>query len=68
VGFNGRANRVGAQLASFLEERMHGPALHQANEKNHKIVIAFATRWINNAYILILELASREGDSIKTVD
>jgi hypothetical protein len=33
VDFNGRTYRVAAQLVSFLEERMHGPALHQANEE-----------------------------------
>jgi hypothetical protein len=34
MDFNRRANRVAAQLVSFLEERMHGPTSHQANEEN----------------------------------
>ena len=36
MDFNRRANRVAAQLVSFLEERMRGPALHQANEENEE--------------------------------
>ena len=46
-------NRVAAQLVSFLEERMRGPALHQANEENEEFCHAPArgqpNQWLAGA-------------------
>jgi hypothetical protein len=58
VDFNGRANRLAAQLVSFLEERMNGPTLHQANEENEEFCHACLNE---NAFCSLLSPPASRG-------